>query len=80
MAKKLKKEELADLQKAVNKVNHTQLQIGGLELQKHQLLHEMGAAEAELQSLQATLKEVYGDVTINFHTGAISKDEPSKED
>jgi hypothetical protein len=37
MAKKLKKEELKDLQSAVNKVNHTQLQIGGLELQKHQL-------------------------------------------
>jgi hypothetical protein len=40
----------------------------------------MMTAETELQVLQTTLKESYGDVTINFHTGEISTDEPSKKD
>ena len=39
MSKKIEKQELESLQEKVNKINSLQVQIGGLEAQKHELLH-----------------------------------------
>lgn len=80
MAKKLKKEELTGLQNAINKVNQIQLQVGGLELQKHELMHTITSAQAELASVQNDLKEKYGDITVDINTGEISEDGVDKKD
>ena len=52
MSKKLTQEELKELQEAVNAMNNLQLQIGGLEAQKHEVLHSMETAKATLSEVQ----------------------------
>ncbi len=77
---KLKKQELEDLRTNVDKVNKLQIQIGGLELQKHDLLHATMTAVSDLESVQKDLKEIYGEITVNIDTGEIKEDATDKED
>ncbi len=79
MAKKLKKEDLTNLQVAVNKVNQIQLQVGGLELQKHELMHTIAKAQAELADVQNDLKEKYGNISVDINTGEIAENGADKE-
>lgn len=80
MSKKLTKEELKELQEAVNAMNNLQLQIGGLEAQKHELLHSMETAKSTLADVQKKLEDVYGQVSVDISTGDIKEDESSTED
>ena len=77
---KLKKDELENLRSGVDKVNKLQIQIGGLELQKHDLLHAAMSAVKKLNSIQEDLKEIYGEITVNIETGEIKKDATDKKD
>ena len=77
---KLEEKELTALQDAVNKVNGLQLQIGGIEAQKHELLHSITSATQDLQKVQAGLEEKYGSVSVDIATGEIKENEPSTED
>lgn len=77
---KLEEQELKTLQDAINKVNSLQLQIGGIEAQKHELLHSITGATQELQKVQNELEEKYGSVSVDIATGEIKENEPSKED
>lgn len=77
---KLEEQELKTLQDAINKVNSIQIQIGGLEAQKHDLLHAITSATQELQKVQNELEEKYGSVSVDIATGEIKENEPSKED
>jgi hypothetical protein len=79
MAKKLKKEDLTNLQVAVNKVNQIQLQVGGLELQKHELMHTIAKAQTELADVQNDLKEKYGDISVDINTGEIAENGADKK-
>ena len=76
---KIKKDELENLQSLVQKVNELQLQIGGVEVQKHELLHMMGALRSQLDTLQNKLQEDYGDVKVDIKSGEIQPNEPSQE-
>ncbi len=80
MSKKLTQEELKELQEAVNAMNNLQLQIGGLEAQKHELLHSMETAKSTLADVQKKLEDVYGQVSVDISTGDIKEDESSTED
>ena len=75
MSKKLTQEELKELQEAVNGMNNLQLQIGGLEAQKHELLHSMEEAKVKLAEVQKKLEEVYGQVSVDIQTGDIKEEE-----
>ena len=46
MAKKIKKQELQDLQALVGEINQIKLQLGDIEVQKHTLLHKAASIEA----------------------------------
>lgn len=80
MEKQLKAEELEKLQSAIKVLNNIQLQIGGLEAQKHELLHNMETAKLNLSSLQKELEEIYGDISVDVSTGEIKNNEPSTQD
>jgi len=75
MKKEVTKEELQKLQESVNKINNLQMQIGGLEAQKHETLHELSGATQALQSMQKELEDVYGKVSVNLQTGEITDPE-----
>ena len=77
--KKVTDEELQELQKAVQAVNEGVAQVGAYEMQKRVLMREVEQAETKLKTLQATLEDKYGNITVNLSTGEIS-DAAYKED
>jgi hypothetical protein len=81
MSKKSKmtisKEELVELQTVVHRSNQIQLQIGGLEAQKHELLHSLDTLNNELSIVQKALETKYGDVIVDINTGEFKANEPS---
>ena len=81
--KKITEEELKSVQEKVGKINQVQMQVGGLEVQKHIALHQITNLQDELQVLQKTLEDKYGTVSVNLQTGEITeipKDEADKKD
>jgi hypothetical protein len=66
---KIKAEELETIQAAVNQVNQIQMQIGGIEAHKAQLLTAIKAAAEVVQAEQKKLEDVYGSVNIDLKTG-----------
>lgn len=78
---KIKEEELQELRQSVDTLNSIQMQIGGLEAQKHELLHAVAEANQKFSEIQKSLEENYGKVSVNIQTGEITKtDEPDKKD
>lgn len=76
---KLKDDQLKMLQDLVGNINNLQIQIGGLELQKHQTLHKISDLQGELSLLQKELEKEYGTVSINLQDGTISKEQEDDE-
>jgi allophanate hydrolase subunit 1 len=80
MSKKLKEGELQSLQDHVNRLNNLQIQIGGLEAQKHELLHSVDKAKQDLGVVQKQLEDEYGQVSVDIKTGEIKENEPDTKD
>ena len=68
---KITDQELKELQDQVNKINSAQLRLGGIESQKHTLVHGINAMQKEVQDMQVKLEEKYGKVSINITDGTI---------
>ena len=75
---KLTKKELEALTNIIKQLNSVQSQIGGLELQQHELLHTFAQVKVKLDEQQKELQVKYGDKIIDVNTGELN--EPSKED
>ena len=71
-AEKVTDEQLKKIQGTVDKINHTQMNIGQLETRKHQALHYIAGVNDELALLQSELKEQYGTNDINIQDGTIN--------
>jgi hypothetical protein len=69
---KVSKTHLKDLNETFKAINDIQLQIGGIEAHKHELLHTIALKKQALQQLQKVLKDVYGDVNIDLTTGTVT--------
>lgn len=68
--KKISEEQLKSLQEKVGAIQNLQTQLGGVEIQKHGMLHQIAVVQDELQKLQAALEEEYGKVSINIQDGS----------
>jgi hypothetical protein len=68
--KKITEEQLKSLQEKVGNIQNLQAQIGGIEMQKHMVLHQVAAAQEDLQKLQVELEDEYGKVSINIQDGS----------
>ena len=78
---KLEDNELKGLRESIEAINSLQMKIGGLESQKHELLHEISASVESFKSLQSDLEKKYGKVNIDITTGEIKEEDgDSKED
>jgi len=75
MSKKLSEVELKELQEVIGKINEVQMQIGGLEMQKQELILVGIEAKKALGETQKTLEETYGQVQIDIQTGEIKENE-----
>ena len=81
IAKAITADELTEVQKYVNALQQIQLQIGGTEMQKNELMDNVKALRANLADVQSGLEKTYGNVSINLQDGAITpNDADNKED
>jgi allophanate hydrolase subunit 1 len=78
--KKITAEELEKLQGFVQGMNQVQLNIGGLEAQKMELLNQVAQIKEMLNEFQADLEKSYGKVSVSLVDGTISEDADNKED
>ena len=74
---KISDEHLKELQGIVNIVNNVQFNIGKIEGQKHNLLHELVLSQNKIMEMQGKLSKEYGSFDVNIKDGTINwpKDE-----
>lgn len=70
--RKITQEELQEVNQYATAINQMQMQIGGVEMQKADLMTEMAKLRAGMQEVQNALMATYGDVTINLADGTIT--------
>ena len=83
--KKIKDEQLEELQGKLKMIDGIRMQVGTLENQKFAYLNQMAVVQQELQKMQNDLQEEYGKVSINITDGTITQipeeeDEADKKD
>ena len=76
---KITEEQLEKVQTTVNNINRTQLEIGNLEVKKHEMMHSIAGLRDELSSLQAEFQKDYGTFDINIQDGTINYEKENGE-
>ena len=69
---KITDEQLKKVQDTVNGINRAQLEIGSMELRKHELMHNIADARDSLTLLQSEFEKEYGTYDINIQDGTIN--------
>ena len=80
---KITDEQLKKVQDTRNSLNRSQLEIGSMEIKKHEMMHQIAGLRDELTVLQAEFEKEYGTFDINIQDGAINypqNGEVNKED
>ena len=77
---KITDEQLSKVQDTVNNINRAQLEIGSMELKKHELMHNIAGLRDQLTVLQKEFEKEYGTFDININDGTINYEEDGKAD
>jgi len=77
---KITDEQLTKVQDTVNSINRTQLEIGSLEIKKHEMMHGIAGLRDELTVLQSEFEKEYGTFDINIQDGLINYPENGEAD
>jgi len=75
---KITAEQLEKVQNTVNSINRAQLEIGSMEVKKHELMHSIAGLRDNLTSLQTEFDKEYGTFDININDGTINYKEDVK--
>ena len=82
-AEKITSKQLKKVQDTINTINRSQLEIGSMEIKKHELMHRIASSRDELVLLQEEFKKDYGTFDVDIQTGKINYSddgEVNKED
>jgi len=79
-AEKITSEQLERVQGTVNNINRAQLEIGAVELKKHEMMHQIAGLKDELTLLQTEFDKEYGTFDINIQDGTINYKEDVEAD
>ncbi len=79
-AEKITDEQLKKVQDTVNGINRAQLEIGSLEIKKHEMMHGVAGLRDELTLLQGEFEKEYGTFDINIQDGTINYGDDVKAD
>ena len=71
-AEKISEEQLKKVQDTVNTLNRSQLEVGSIEVKKHELLHRIAGLRDALTLLQTEFEKEYGTFDINIQDGTIN--------
>ena len=66
------KEQLQKIQDTVNNLNRAQLDIGMMEIKKHEMTHKVAGLRDELVLLQSELEKEYGTFDVDIQSGTIN--------
>ena len=69
---KITGEQLEKVQKLINSINRGQLEVGAMELQKHENMHGITLLRGDLEGLQNELEKQYGTIDIDLKDGTIN--------
>ena len=69
---KITEDQLKRVQGSVNNINRAQLEIGSLEVQKHEMMLNIAGLREELTKLQNEFEKEYGTFDINIQDGTIN--------
>ena len=75
---KITAEQLEKVQNTVNSLNRSQLEIGSMELKKHEMMHRIAGLKDELTLLQNEFEKDYGTFDINIQDGTINYEDDVK--
>ena len=75
---KITTEQLDKVQNTVNGINRAQLEIGSIELKKHEMMHQIAGLRDELTLLQSEFEKDYGTFDINIQDGTINYEDDVK--
>jgi hypothetical protein len=71
-AEKITDEQLKKVQDTVNSMNRAQLEIGSMEVRKHEMMHQIAGLRDELTVLQGEFEKEYGTFDVNIQDGTIN--------
>ena len=69
---KITDEQLEKVQNTVNTINRAQLEIGSMEVKKHEILHQLASIREQLSDLQKDFEKEYGTFDVDIQTGKIN--------
>ena len=65
-------EQLEKLQRIINFINRSQLEIGSMEVKKHEIMHQLAGIREQLSALQKDFEKEYGTFDVDIQTGKIN--------
>ena len=77
---KVSDEQLKKVQNTVNGINRSQLEVGSMEVRKHELMHNVAGLRDELVVLQSEFEKDYGTYDVNIQDGTINYPENGETD
>ena len=77
---KITDEQLKKVQDTVNGINRAQLEIGNIEVRKHEMMHQIAGLRDNLTLLQGEFEKEYGTFDIDIQTGVINYKEDGEAD
>ena len=81
---KVTDEQLQEVQKLINDINRSQMELGQMETKKHAILHNVSALQEAIGSMRDTFEKDYGTSDIDIQSGTINypkeNGEANKED
>ena len=77
---KITDEQLKKVQDSVNNINRAQLEVGAMELKKHEIMHHIAGLRDALTLLQSEFEKDYGTFDINIQDGTINYPENGEAD
>jgi translation initiation factor 2B subunit (eIF-2B alpha/beta/delta family) len=69
---RITEDQLKKVQETINNINRSQLEIGSIEVKKHELLHMVSSSREVLGVLQTQFEKEYGTYDIDISTGVIN--------
>ena len=75
---KITDEQLKKVQDTVNNLNRSQLEIGSMEIKKHEMMHQIAGLRDGLTVLQKDFEKEYGTFDVNIQDGTINYPENGK--
>jgi hypothetical protein len=76
---KITDEQLKRVQETVNGINRGNLEIGSMEVKKHEMMHGIAGLRDQLKVLQDEFQKEYGTFDVDIQSGTINYTEKNGE-